>query len=147
MKYAFYFIIVVNLMGSVTNQTEVMNKHPLNHPEFHIQDAPISSWSDGWNYHTDVMEYLFKSEEERVLAISKLLEAGYGYGKKDYLFVSGKNISVNGVNFKSLEEARNYIRRENMKKVLYTDQTTFPKSIPDDIIMHGVEFWLIDWRK
>jgi hypothetical protein len=99
-------------------------------------------------YHTEVMAYLFKSEAERKLAISKLATAGYGDGKTDYLYENGDHIAVNGHPCSNLDEAKEYIQERKMKRVLYTGAPgIFPKTVPASVKIDGVEFRVLDWRK
>jgi hypothetical protein len=99
-------------------------------------------------YHTEVMAYLFKSEAERKLAISKLAAAGYGDGKTDYLYESGDHIAVNGHVFANLDGAKEYIQKRKMKRVLYTDGAGyFPEIVPASVKIDGVDFRVLDWKK
>ena len=112
-----------------------MDKCPLNHKNFKIIDYPRSHWRRGWMYHYEVMAYLFKSKAERELAILRLSRAGYGEGKENYIYIMGKNISVNGKIFSNLTKAKEYIKKEKFKKV------------PGKVKITGVKFWLINWDK
>jgi len=145
MKYIFQVFALVLVWGCAN--THNAGSHPLTNKNLKIIDYPTGIWESGWLYHTEVMEYLFKSKQDRVLAEEVLLNAGYGAGKTDYIYVAGSHIAVNGKIFSDLNEAKEYIRRKKLKKVLYADASTFPKKIPDDVKMQGVGFWVLDWRK
>jgi hypothetical protein len=149
MKIVFILTILALVVGCHSSPAkEDMSAHPLNHPNFEIVDYPRSSWDDGLMYHTEVMAYLFNTEPERKLAISKLAAAGYGDGKIDFLYVNGDHIAVNGHVCFNLDEAKKYIQERKMKRVLYTGEADiFPKVVPDSVRIEGVDFWLIDWRK
>ena len=147
MKTIWLLTILALVLGCQSSTSVDMGNHPLNHSQFTIVDYPRGSWAEGWMYQTEVMEYLFKSGPERQLAISKLLKAGYGDSKIDYLYVNEENVSVNGRVFVSLERAKEYIRKKKLKRVLYTGKEIFPRVVPQTVTMDGVEFWLIDWRK
>jgi hypothetical protein len=147
MKYIFLVFTLALFWGCINNQPNNMSNHPLNNKNFNIIDYPTGLWEAGWLYHTEVMEYLFKSEEEKMLAEQILLNAGYGAGETNYIYINGNHIAVNGEIFYNLNEAKDYIHRKQLKKVLYTDESAFPKKIPDKIKTQGIDFWVLDWRK
>ncbi|HLD35855.1 MAG TPA: hypothetical protein VJC37_03965 [Planctomycetota bacterium] len=125
-----------------------LTNHPLNHADFKIIDRPRSQWVQGWMHHNQVMAYIFKSDAERNLANAKLLEAGYGEDKTNYIYTNNYDITVNGTIFPDIKGAKKYIKDKKITKILYTDgEESFPETIPDEIKIKGVEFWLIDWRK
>ena len=98
-------------------------------------------------YLGGVMSYLFKSDTERKLAVSKLRKSGYGEGKTNYIYINGKNISVNGNIFSDLTKAKEYIKKIKIKEVLYINKSTFSEKVPEKVKINGVEFWSISSDK
>jgi len=149
MKIVFLITFLSFVLGCHLSTAKVdMSNHPLSHPNFEIIDYPRSNWINGWMYHTEVMAYLFKSEPERKLAISKLAAAGYGAGKMNYLYENGDQFAVNGYVCTNFEEAKKFIQENKIRRVLYTGAAgIFPRTVPASVKIDGVDFSVLDWRK
>ena len=129
------------------NNTTVPQSHPLKHPQFKIIAQPRGDWVDGWLYIHEVMDYIFKSKSEKIEALSKLSKIGYGPNKSSFLIHNDRNISVNGNIFSNISSALDFIQKNNLKRVLYVTNTSFPRQIPENIKIPGVDFWVLDHRK
>ncbi|MCM8541630.1 MAG: hypothetical protein NE328_15280 [Lentisphaeraceae bacterium] len=126
-------------------QTDLPDDHPLKHPKFKLIDIPSGEWADGYIDIHDVLDYTFTSRLEQKYAILRLLEAGYGHGKTDFLYFKKDKITINGSVFESIPEAQNYLKKSAIKKIraFVLSASVFPKEIKVD----GIHFYMIPWDK
>lgn len=126
-------------------ETDLPDKHPLKHPKFLLVDSPQSDWGPGLIYIHDVLDFIFGSDLEQKNAVIRLLESGYGHGKTDFLYFKKDKITINGLIFESIEQAKQYLKSSAIKKiqVFVLSENVFPKEIKVD----GIHFYMIPWDK
>jgi len=120
-------------------------QHPLKHPKLTIIDVPISCWGPGCIYIQDVMDYIFKTKAERQLATKKLLDAGYGNEKTDFLYIKNKAITINGSVFHTVSDAKDYLKNSKIKRVRVFGVKK--KDFPNSIKVEGISFYIVPWDK
>ena len=91
------------------------------------------------------MNYIFKSKPERELAIRKLLDAGFGEGKTNYLYIKDKKITINGKVLNTVLEAKNYLSKSKIKNIRVFGVQK--QDFPDGIKVKGISFYIIPWDK
>jgi hypothetical protein len=138
-------LIIFILIFSSVLYAEDKKQNPLKHPNFKIISVPRSSWCSGYIYIHDVMDYIFKSKPERELAVKELLNAGFGAGKTNYLYIKNKKITINGKIFNTVAEAKNYIIQSKIKKIRVFGVTK--KDFPNGMKVKGISFYIIPWDK
>jgi hypothetical protein len=149
MKSILIIAIILILNEGFASPEKDLSNHLLNHPELHINFYPVSYFREGYIYVEDVMEYVFKSEPERKLAIKRLSECGYGKGKQAFLYISGKNITLNGEVFKDYDSIKNQIKKDKIKKIRVFGyiRKNKNKKLPEELRVEGVEYYKIPWTK
>lgn len=119
--------------------------HPLKHPKFKLIDIPSSDWSDGFIDIHDVLDYIFTTELEKTYALKRLLQAGYGQEKTNFLYFYKGQITINGYVFDKYSQAKLFLEKSTFKKirVFILAKNEFPKELKTD----GIYFYMIPWDK
>ena len=126
-------------------QQPLPDDHPLKHEKFKLIDHPLGHWSDGYVDIHDVLDYIFKSPKERSLAITRLLQAGYGQSKTDFLYFKDEKVTVNGAVFNTLEDAKEFLKSSAIKKlrVFILAKNEFR----EEIKVPGISYYMVPWDK
>ena len=125
--------------------SDLPDDHPLKHPKFKLIDTPSGDWSDGFIDIHDVMDYIFTTDLERSYAIKRLLKAGYGQKKNNFLYFHKGKITINGNVFYKNTQAKLFLEKSTLKKirVFILAKNEFPKELKTD----GIYFYMIPWDK
>lgn len=122
--------------------------HPLRHANPKVVAIPLSSFPDGGIYIHEVVRYILGSEDEAAAARQLLEASNYGPAGRHYLLCSHSKAVADGKAFPNTKSAVEYLRKNHVESVLYlTHETSFPKTIPADIMHSGLLIRTLDWHK
>ena len=134
-------LLIVLLTSSTLFAKEI---HPLKHPKCKVITVPLGKWYDGFIYIHDVMDYIFKTDNERKLALQKLSEVGFSGKETSFFYSDGQKFTINGHVFENVSQAVEYLKKSKIKEIrVFTKEEAFPKKLK----MSKVKFYIIPWDK
>ncbi len=142
--------LLLFLLSSLVARGTLPVGHPLVNPSLSIIERPVGNWPEGALYVHQVVGYILGSPDERASAQSLLEQRGYGPEGKHYLYCAGPDAPavVDGIPFKTRDEALAYLRIHRIKAAIYLcPTTTFPDTIPVELAKGETVFRVLDGRK